>query len=117
MAPSHPVKVLQRRLSPRGQGTRPSRARSSTTTSVATANADDGVRQPPWGAPGLQARPASTGDASAESLGLVVLEDDKNWQNAESLTPVMNSDFLDENPEVADVLNELSDALTTKDLI
>jgi len=57
-----------------------------------------------------------TSDGSLDSLGLVVLEDDKNWQNAENLTPVVNSDFLAENPEVADALNELSGTLTTEDL-
>jgi osmoprotectant transport system substrate-binding protein len=46
-----------------------------------------------------------------------VLEDDKNWQNAENLVPVVNTDFLEKNPEVADVLNQLSDVLTTEDLM
>lgn len=58
-----------------------------------------------------------TSDGSLESLGLVVLEDDKDWQNAENLTPVVNSDFLAENPDVADTLNELSGVLTTEDLM
>jgi len=57
-----------------------------------------------------------TSDASAESLGLVVLEDDEELQNAENLTPVVNAEFLEANPEVADVLNELSGVLTTDDL-
>ena len=57
-----------------------------------------------------------TSDGSLETYGLVVLEDDKNWQNAENLTPVVNSDFLAENPDVADALNELSGVLTTEDL-
>ena len=57
-----------------------------------------------------------TSDGSLESLGLVVLEDDQNWQNAENLVPVVNSDFLQQNPDVADALNELSDVLTTEDL-
>lgn len=57
-----------------------------------------------------------TSDGSLESLGLVVLEDDQNLQNAENLTPVVNSDFLGENPKVADALNELSEVLTTEDL-
>jgi len=58
-----------------------------------------------------------TSDGSLESLGLVVLEDDMDWQNAENLTPVVNSDFLAENPDVADSLNELSGVLTTEDLM
>ncbi len=57
-----------------------------------------------------------TSDGSLETYGLVVLEDDKNWQNAENLTPVVNSDFLAENRDVADALNELSGVLTTEDL-
>ena len=64
----------------------------------------------------VQLGQVGTSDASAESLGLVVLEDYQNWQNAENLTPVVNSDFLDKNPEVADVLNKLSDVLITEDL-
>lgn len=58
-----------------------------------------------------------TSDGSAEQLGLVVLEDDKNLQNAENLVPVVNTEFLEANPEVADVLNALSDVLTTEDLM
>ncbi|HZJ06297.1 MAG TPA: ABC transporter substrate-binding protein [Nocardioidaceae bacterium] len=58
-----------------------------------------------------------TSDGSLESLDLVVLEDDKDWQNAENLTPVVNSDFLADNPEVEEALNKLSDALTTEDLM
>ena len=58
-----------------------------------------------------------TSDGSLEQLGLVVLEDDKDWQNAENLTPVVNSDFLNDNPEVEDALNKLSDVLTTEDLM
>jgi len=57
-----------------------------------------------------------TSDGSLETYDLVVLEDDKNWQNAENLTPVVNSDFLAENPDVAAALNELSGVLTTEDL-
>ena len=57
-----------------------------------------------------------TSDATLESLGLVLLEDDKQLQNAENLVPMVNSDFLDQNPDVADVLNEMSAGLTTEDL-
>ncbi|MDQ3615328.1 MAG: ABC transporter substrate-binding protein [Actinomycetota bacterium] len=57
-----------------------------------------------------------TSDGSLESLKLVVLEDDKDLQNAENLTPVVNSQFLEQNPDVADSLNKLSDVLTTEDL-
>ena len=64
----------------------------------------------------VQLGQVGTSDASAESLGLLVLEDDQELQNAENLTPVVNTEFLDQNPEVADVLNELSGVLTTDDL-
>lgn len=57
-----------------------------------------------------------TSDATLEDLGLVLLEDDKELQNAENLVPMVNSDFLAENPEVADILNEMSAGLTTDDL-
>lgn len=57
-----------------------------------------------------------TSDASLESLGLVLLEDDKELQNAENLVPMVNSEFIDANPEVADALNEMSQGLTTEDL-
>lgn len=64
----------------------------------------------------VQLGQVGTSDGSLDSLGLVVLEDDKDLQNAENLTPVVNTEFLDANPEIADVLNELSDTLTTEDL-
>jgi len=57
-----------------------------------------------------------TTDATLDSLGLVLLEDDKQLQNAENLVPMVNTDFLDGNPEVADLLNNLSAGLTTNDL-
>ena len=46
----------------------------------------------------------------------MLLEDDKELQNAENLVPMVNSDFLDEHPDVADILNEMSAGLTTEDL-
>ena len=58
-----------------------------------------------------------TSDGSLQNLGLVVLEDDKDWQNAENLVPVVNTEFLDAHPDVADALNKLSDTLTTEDLM
>ena len=57
-----------------------------------------------------------TTDPSIEALDLVMLEDDKQLQNAENLVPMVNSDFIDANPEVADLLNEMSSGLTTADL-
>jgi len=57
-----------------------------------------------------------TTDASLDELGLVLLEDDKGIQPAQNLVPAVNSEFLEQNPEVAGVLNELSGTLTTDDL-
>ncbi len=57
-----------------------------------------------------------TTDGSLEELGFVLLEDDKGLQHAENLVPLVNTEFLDANPDVADLLNELSATLTTEDL-
>ena len=58
----------------------------------------------------------STTDGTLESQGLVVLEDDKRIQPAQNLVPAVSSDFLADNPEVADILNPLMAALTTENL-
>ncbi len=58
----------------------------------------------------------STTDGTLESQGLVVLEDDKEIQPAQNLVPAVSTEFLDENPEVADLLNPLMAALTTEKL-
>ena len=65
----------------------------------------------------VQVGQVGTSDGQIEQLELVVLEDDQNWQNAENLVPVVSTEFLDSNPEVADILNSLSDVLTTEDLM
>ena len=57
-----------------------------------------------------------TTDGTLDELGLVILEDDKGIQPAQNLTPAVNSDFLKDNPDLEDVFNELSEALTTEDL-
>jgi osmoprotectant transport system substrate-binding protein len=57
-----------------------------------------------------------TTDGSLDDLGLVILEDDKGIQPAQNLIPAVRTEFLEEHPDVADVLNELSAALTTEDL-
>jgi osmoprotectant transport system substrate-binding protein len=57
-----------------------------------------------------------TTDATLESNGLVLLDDDKDWQNAENLVPVVNSEWLKKNDKAAKALNELSATLTTDDL-
>ena len=58
----------------------------------------------------------STTDGTLASQGLVVLEDDKQIQPAQNLVPAVSTEFLDANPDVADVLNPLMAALTTEKL-
>ena len=58
----------------------------------------------------------STTDGTLESQGLVVLEDDQQIQPAQNLVPAVSSSFLEENPDVADVLDPLMEALTTEKL-
>ena len=58
----------------------------------------------------------STTDGTLESQGLVVLEDDKAIQPAQNLVPAVSTAFLEEHPDLADVLNPLMAALTTEKL-
>lgn len=58
----------------------------------------------------------STTDGTLASLGLVVLEDDRQIQPAQNLVPAVATEFLDENPGIADLLNPLMAALTTEEL-
>lgn len=64
----------------------------------------------------VQLGQTGTTDGSLEDLGLVLLEDDQGLQPAQNLIPAVRTEFLDEHPDVADVLNELSATLTTEDL-
>lgn len=57
-----------------------------------------------------------TTDGTLADLGLVLLEDDQGIQPAQNLTPAVNADFLADNPDLEDLFNELSEALTTEDL-
>ncbi|MGH3414540.1 MAG: ABC transporter substrate-binding protein [Marmoricola sp.] len=63
-----------------------------------------------------QVAEVSTTDATVGGLGLVVLKDDKHWQHAENLVPIVNSKWLKKNPKARSVLNKLSSVLTTSDL-
>jgi len=56
-----------------------------------------------------------TTDGTLPDLGLVLLQDDLNWQPAQNLTPVLNPDLEGESALV-EALNRLSDELTTEDL-
>ena len=58
----------------------------------------------------------ATTDGSLDSQGLVLLEDDKKIQPAQNLVPAINSDWLADNKDVEDVLNDLMSTLTTADL-
>lgn len=58
----------------------------------------------------------ATTDGTLESQGLVLLEDDQEIQPAQNLVPAVSTEFLDENPEVADALEPLMGALTTEKL-
>ncbi|MFI5757924.1 ABC transporter substrate-binding protein [Streptomyces sp. NPDC051569] len=58
---------------------------------------------------------STTTDGTLDSFGLVVLEDDKKLQNADNVVPVVNAKDAG-SPEIADILNKLTAALTTDDL-
>jgi osmoprotectant transport system substrate-binding protein len=64
----------------------------------------------------VQLGAVGTTDGSLAQAGLVVLQDDKSWQNAENLVPVVNSAWLKKNPKAAGALDQLSGVLTTADL-
>jgi osmoprotectant transport system substrate-binding protein len=59
---------------------------------------------------------SGTTDGTLGALGLVVLEDDKQLQNADNLVPVVNAEGPAGEEQVAELLNGLSEALTTEDL-
>ena len=59
---------------------------------------------------------SGTTDGTLGDLGLVVLEDDKGLQNADNLVPVVNAEGPAGADEVAELLNGLSEVLTTEDL-
>jgi osmoprotectant transport system substrate-binding protein len=56
-----------------------------------------------------------TSDADLQSLGLVVLQDDKHLQNADNVVPIIRS--AKASADVTRVLNAISAGLTTTDLI
>lgn len=58
----------------------------------------------------------STTDGTLQSQGLVVLDDDKHIQPAQNLVPAVSTDFLQQHPDLAGVLNPLMAALTTEKL-
>jgi osmoprotectant transport system substrate-binding protein len=64
----------------------------------------------------VQLAQVGTTDGTLDSLGVVVLQDDRNWQNAENVVPVVNSAWLEDNPRAEAALDKLSAVLTTADL-
>ncbi len=54
-------------------------------------------------------------DADLDSLGLVVLDDDKHLQNADNVTPVIRKDKVTD--DIKNILNGVSAKLTTADLV
>src|SRR5207342_1642518 len=58
----------------------------------------------------------STTDGTLASQGLGVLADDKHIQPAQNLVPAVSTEFLGEQPDIADILNPLMAALTTENL-
>ncbi|MDQ1009209.1 osmoprotectant transport system substrate-binding protein [Streptomyces sp. V4I23] len=57
----------------------------------------------------------TTTDATLESFGLVLLEDDKKLQNADNVLPLVNARDAGDK-EIAEVLGDLTEVLTTADL-
>ena len=64
----------------------------------------------------VQLGQVGTSDGQIDQLNLVVLKDDRNWQNAENLVPIVNTKFLRAHPDVRPTLDKLSAVLTTDDL-
>jgi osmoprotectant transport system substrate-binding protein len=57
----------------------------------------------------------ATTDGTLESLGLVLLEDDKALQLADNLVPIVNTETAGDDA-IAEALNQLASVLTTEDL-
>ncbi|MFJ3225914.1 ABC transporter substrate-binding protein [Streptomyces sp. NPDC086783] len=58
----------------------------------------------------------TTTDATLKDFDLVLLEDDKNLQNADNVLPVVNAKDAGDQ-EIADALGKLTETLTTDDLV
>jgi osmoprotectant transport system substrate-binding protein len=58
----------------------------------------------------------ATTDATLGQFGLVILDDDKNLQNADNLIPIVNKSTLGQHPQIAAAINPLASVLTTADL-
>jgi osmoprotectant transport system substrate-binding protein len=58
----------------------------------------------------------STTDGTLAGQGLTLLADDQGIQPAQNLVPAVSSEWLADNADAADALNELMAALTTESL-
>jgi osmoprotectant transport system substrate-binding protein len=64
----------------------------------------------------VQVGQVGTTDGTLDTLGLVLLQDDRSWQHAENLVPLVNSAWVERNPKARAALESLSGVLTTSDL-
>ncbi len=64
----------------------------------------------------VQMGETGTTDGTLDEAGFVLLEDDQGIQPAQNLTPAVNTDFLTANPDLTQLFDKLSAALTTEDL-
>jgi osmoprotectant transport system substrate-binding protein len=62
----------------------------------------------------VQVGELGTTDGTVDDNGFVILEDDKHLQNADNITPILQTKIL--NDELKALINRVSAALTTKDL-
>ena len=58
----------------------------------------------------------STTDGTLADQGLVLLADDRGIQPAQNLVPAVSTEWLADNPEAGEALNDLMAALTTEKL-
>ena len=65
----------------------------------------------------VQAALLFTSDGQIDAHGFVLLKDDRHLQPAENVTPIIRTDVLARfGPQVGEVTNEVSAALTTDEL-
>ncbi len=64
----------------------------------------------------VQLAQVTSTDGSLAGLGVVTLRDDRSWQRAENLLPLVNTDWLERHPRARPVLDGLATVLTTADL-
>lgn len=55
-------------------------------------------------------------DGKIQELGLVILDDDKNYFPPYYAAPIVNKETLEENPEIGDVLDKLENTLSNEEM-